>query len=40
MKNYIKPFLEEMDVFPIDVIMVSLSEETLDFNKGVNEEWD
>ena len=40
MKNYLKPLLEESFVITDDVILLSTSDETLGYDKGVDEEWD
>ena len=39
MKRYNKPLLEELLFETSDVLLVSASDETLDYNGGVEEEW-
>ena len=39
MKKYDKPYAEEFVLKTNDILLVSVSDETLDYNKGVDEEW-
>lgn len=39
MKKYDKPYVKILFFETNDVILVSSSDETLDYNKGVEEEW-
>ena len=40
MKKYSKPFIDAEYVITNEVILVSASDEVLDYNKGADEEWD
>ena len=39
MRIYDKPYVEEFVFKTNDILLVSVSDETLDYNKGVDEEW-
>lgn len=39
MRKYDKPYVEEFVLKINDILLVSVSDETLDYNKGVDEEW-
>ena len=39
MKKYNKPYVEEFVLKTNVILFVAVSDETLDYNKGVDEEW-